>query len=34
MPDSGVVKYHVKLKLEIEGVVEKADLIGAIFGQT
>ena len=34
MPDSGVVKYHVKLKFEIEGVVEKADLIGAIFGQT
>ena len=31
---SSIVKYHVKLKFDIEGVVEKADLIGAIFGQT
>ncbi len=34
MPDSGIVKYLVKLKFEVDGVVEKADLIGAIFGQT
>lgn len=31
---SSVVKYHVRLKFEVDGVVEKADLIGAIFGQT
>lgn len=31
---SSVVKYYVRLKFEVEGVVEKADLIGAIFGQT
>ncbi|MDG6905987.1 MAG: DNA primase [Nitrososphaerota archaeon] len=29
-----MVKYLVKLRFEVEGVVEKADLIGAIFGQT
>ena len=34
LPDSAIVKYHVKLKFEVDGVVEKADLIGAIFGQT
>ena len=34
MPDTAVVKYHVKLKFEVDGVVEKADLVGAIFGQT
>ncbi|MFQ6134408.1 MAG: DNA primase DnaG [Nitrososphaerales archaeon] len=34
MPESGIIKYHVKIKFEVEGVVEKADLIGAIFGQT
>ncbi len=27
-------KYQVHLKFEIEGVVEKSDIIGAIFGQT
>ncbi|MEM3383052.1 MAG: DNA primase DnaG [Nitrososphaerales archaeon] len=31
---SSVVKYYVRLKFDVEGVVEKADLIGAIFGQT
>ncbi|MCP8310744.1 MAG: DNA primase DnaG [Candidatus Methylarchaceae archaeon HK01B] len=31
---SSIVKYHVRLKFDIEGVVEKADMIGAIFGQT
>ncbi len=34
MPDQGIVKYHVILKFDIDGVVDKADLIGAIFGQT
>lgn len=34
MPESGIVKYLVKLRFDVEGVVEKADLIGAIFGQT
>lgn len=28
------MKYHVKLKFEVDGLVEKADIIGAIFGQT
>ncbi|MDQ3872901.1 MAG: DNA primase DnaG [Thermoproteota archaeon] len=34
MPTTGIVKYHVKLKFEVDGLVEKADIIGAIFGQT
>jgi len=34
LPDSGLVKYLVKLKFEVDGVVERADVIGAIFGQT
>lgn len=34
MPNTGIVKYHVKLKFEVDGLVEKADIIGAIFGQT
>jgi DNA primase len=34
MPESSVVKYLVRLKFDIEGVVERADVIGAIFGQT
>jgi len=34
MPNTGIVKYHVKLKFEVDGIVEKADIIGAIFGQT
>lgn len=34
MPSTGIVKYHVKLKFEVDGLVEKADIIGAIFGQT
>ncbi len=34
MPNSTVVKYHVKIKFEVDGIVEKADIIGAIFGQT
>ncbi|MEM2759340.1 MAG: DNA primase DnaG [Nitrososphaerales archaeon] len=34
MPNAGIVKYHVKMKFEVDGIVEKADIIGAIFGQT
>jgi DNA primase len=34
LPNTGIVKYHVKLKFEVDGLVEKADIIGAIFGQT
>ncbi len=32
--EKSIVKYLVKLTFEVDGVVEKADLIGAIFGQT
>ena len=32
--EKGIVKYLVKLRFDVEGIVEKADLIGAIFGQT
>ena len=31
---SGIVKYRVKLSYEVDGLVERADIIGAIFGQT
>jgi DNA primase len=34
LTDSSVIKYMVRLKFHIDGVVEKADVIGAIFGQT
>ena len=34
MPQSGIVKYHVKLSYEVDGLVERTDIIGAIFGQT
>ena len=34
MPDSGIVKYMVRLRFDVDGVVERADVIGAIFGQT
>ena len=34
MPTTGIVKYHVKLSFEVDGLVERADIIGAIFGQT
>lgn len=30
----GLVKYMIRLRFTIEGVVERADVIGAIFGQT
>ena len=32
--DLGTTKYVVHLKVEISGVVEKPDVVGAIFGQT
>jgi DNA primase len=28
------MKYNIRLKFEVEGVVDKPDVIGAIFGQT
>lgn len=34
MPQAGIVKYHVKLSFDVDGLVERADIIGAIFGQT
>ena len=34
MPQTGIVKYHVKLSYEVDGLVERTDIIGAIFGQT
>ena len=34
MHKSGIVKYHVKLSFEVDGLVERADIVGAIFGQT
>jgi len=34
LPYTGIVKYHVKLSYDVDGLVEKADIIGAIFGQT
>ena len=34
MPQSGIVKYHVKLSYEVDGLVERTDIVGAIFGQT
>lgn len=34
MPQAGIVKYNVRLSFEVDGLVERADIIGAIFGQT
>lgn len=34
MPQSGTVKYNVRLSFRVDGIVEKPDIIGAIFGQT
>ncbi len=34
MHKSGIVKYDVKLSFEVDGLVERADIIGAVFGQT
>ena len=29
-----VTKYHIRVKFEVDGIVEKSDVIGAVFGQT
>jgi len=34
LPYTGIGKYHVKLSFDVDGLVERADIIGAIFGQT
>jgi 5S rRNA maturation endonuclease (ribonuclease M5) len=34
LPDSSTTKYLIRISLHAEGVVEKSDVIGAIFGQT
>ncbi len=34
MPDSSGYKYLIKLEFQVDGPVEKPDVIGAIFGQT
>lgn len=34
MPNAGIVKYHVKIKFDVDGIVERTDIIGALFGQT
>lgn len=34
MPTTGADKYNVKLSFKVDGVVERTDIIGAIFGQT
>lgn len=34
MPQSGIVKYNVRLSFKVDGLVERSDIIGAIFGQT
>ncbi|MEM2906939.1 MAG: hypothetical protein QW739_02535 [Candidatus Odinarchaeota archaeon] len=28
------IKYIIKVRFEVDGVVEKPDVIGAVFGQT
>jgi DNA primase len=34
LPESSVPKYQIKIRFEVEGVVERADVVGAVFGQT
>ena len=34
LPETSIVKYVARLKFDVEGVIEKADAVGAIFGQT
>ncbi|MCY4252690.1 MAG: DNA primase DnaG [Thaumarchaeota archaeon] len=34
MPSSGIIKYHVRLSYNVDGLVGRTDIIGAIFGQT
>jgi len=31
LPYTGIVKYHVKLSFEVDGLVERADIVGAAF---
>ncbi len=33
-PDFSTTKYIIKAKIEVDGVVEKPDVVGAVFGQT
>jgi len=32
--DPSAAKYLIKAKIKVDGVVDKSDVIGAIFGQT
>ncbi|MHA2187793.1 MAG: DNA primase DnaG, partial [Candidatus Thorarchaeota archaeon] len=32
--DATTAKYVIKAKIEIDGVVDKPDVVGAVFGQT
>ena len=34
MPHAAAAKYNVRLSFRVDGIVERADIIGAIFGQT
>ena len=34
MPQTGIVKYNVRLSFKVDGLVERTDVIGSIFGQT
>ncbi|MDD1674485.1 MAG: DNA primase [Methanomicrobiales archaeon] len=34
LPDSTTTKYLIRISIHAEGVVEKSDVVGAIFGQT
>lgn len=34
MPHAAATKYNVRLSFRVDGIVERADIIGAIFGQT
>lgn len=34
MPQTGIVKYNVRLSFKVDGLVERTDIIGSIFGQT
>ncbi len=33
-PSSATTKYEIRCKIEISGVVETPDVVGALFGQT
>ncbi len=34
MPQTGIIKYNVRLSFNVDGLVERTDVIGSIFGQT